>query len=100
LDHRRELAGEDLHRARLDLLERRPQVVLAARRQLAQRVGEQAADAQLLARRLEVGGVDLTDGLETVDADCAVGESGHYEPPQAVVVRSWAHCENVVLAGP
>jgi len=40
-------------------------------------VGEQAADAQLFARRIEVGGVDLADGLETVDADCAVSESGH-----------------------
>ena len=100
LDHRRELAREDLHRARLDLLERRAQPVLAARGQLAERVRQQAADAQLLARRLEVGGVDLADGLETVDADCAVGESGHYEPPHAVVVMSCAHCENVVLAGP
>ena len=38
---------------------------------------EQAADAELFACRLEVGRVDLADGLETVDADCRVGEAGH-----------------------
>jgi hypothetical protein len=32
---------------------------------------------ELLARRLEVRGVDLADGLETLDADCGVSESGH-----------------------
>jgi len=77
LDHRRELAREDLHRARLDLLEGRAQAVLATRGKLAERVRQQAADAELLAGGLEVGRVDLADRLETFDADCGVSESGH-----------------------
>ncbi len=77
LDHRRELAREDLHRARLDLLEHRARPFVAAGRQLLEGVGEQAARAKLLACRLEVGRVDLTDGLQAVDADRGVGEAGH-----------------------
>ena len=55
---------------------RRP--CLAARRQLAQLLGEQAADAELLACGVDVGRVDLADGLEALDVDRGVGEAGHY----------------------
>ena len=38
---------------------------------------EQAADAQLLARGGEIGGVDLARELEALGVDRAVGEGGH-----------------------
>ena len=63
LDHRRELAREDLQRLRLDLLEDGADALLAARGQLLEELGEQAADAQLLARSVEVGGMDLARQL-------------------------------------
>jgi hypothetical protein len=59
LDHRRELAREDLQRLRLDLLEDRAGRLFAARRELFEELGEQAADAELLTCRVEVRCVDL-----------------------------------------
>src|SRR5207253_8265672 len=50
LDHRRELAREDLERLRLDLLEDRADGLFTARRKLGEGLREQAAQAQLLAR--------------------------------------------------
>src|SRR5205814_6430399 len=74
LDHRRELAREDLERLWLDLLEDRADGLLAARGQLHDRLREQAAQPQLLARAVRVGGVDLALRLETVRVDSRVGE--------------------------
>ena len=81
LDHRRELAREDLKRLRLDLLERRARAALAARRALAQRLGQQPAGLKLLARRREVRGVDLAAELDALRIDCVICECGHVSCP-------------------
>src|SRR5580765_5737970 len=77
LDHRRELAREDLQRLRLDLLEDGASTLLAACRQLLDELGEQAADAQLLARGVEIGGMDLAIQLQAFSVDRAVGVRRH-----------------------
>ena len=77
LDHRRELAREDLQRLRLDRLEDAADAVLAARGKLVQLAGEQPADPQLLARCGEVGCVDLARELEALGVDRGVGEGSH-----------------------
>ena len=51
--------------------------VLAARRQLLEHVGEQAADTQLLARGLDRRRVHLAVELEPVGVDRAVDVGGH-----------------------
>ena len=55
LDHRRQLAREDLQRLRLDLLERAAAALLAGGRLLAQLLRQKPARLQLLARVAEVG---------------------------------------------
>ena len=77
LDHRRELAREDLQRLRLDRLEDAADAVVAARGQLLQVLREQAPDPQLLARGGEVGRVDLARELEALGVDRRIGECGH-----------------------
>ena len=78
LDHRRELAEEDLERLRLDLLERRPRAGLALRPALDEVLRQQPARPQLLLRRDDVGGVDLALELESLGVDCVVSECGHF----------------------
>ena len=77
LDHRRELAREDLQRLRLDLLERGARRLLAGRGQLVEPRREQAADAQLLARRRRIGCMHLAERLDADGVDRAVRVGRH-----------------------
>src|SRR4029079_14454106 len=77
LDHRRELAREDLQRLRLDLLEDGARALLAARRELFEELREEDANAQLLPRGAEIRCMDLARHLEYLRGDRAVGERPH-----------------------
>ena len=69
LDHRGELAGEDLQRLRLDLLERRRPALLVGACDLAQSRGEETAQAELLARRRKIWRVELARELRAAGVD-------------------------------
>src|SRR5262249_17041194 len=76
LDQRRELTREDLQRLRVDLVEE----ALAGSRLRARRgelLRQQAALAQQVARRLEVGGVELALELDPLSVDRLIAEGGH-----------------------
>jgi hypothetical protein len=77
LDHRRELAREDLQRLRVDPLERGRAAAGRGLLDLLEPLREQAAQAQLLARLGEARGADLPVGDDSLGADRAVGERGH-----------------------
>ena len=77
LDHRCELAGEDLEGLRLDRLEDGPGAFLAARRQLLELRREQAADPKLLPGSPGIGCADLARMLESLGVDGGIGEGGH-----------------------
>ena len=77
LDHRRQLAREDLERLRLDLLELRAQPVLAGRRPLGERARQQAASLEQLGRRDRVRRVDDARALEPLGVDRLVCECSH-----------------------
>ena len=79
LDHRRELAGEDLEGLRLDRLEDGAGAFLAARRQLLELVRQQPADPQLLPGSPRIGRADLARMLESLGVDGGIGEGGHTE---------------------
>src|SRR4029450_6026838 len=64
------------------VLQSGPRPARPARGALAQRVREQPAGLQLLARRREVGRMDLTAELEALRVDCVVGECGHLLVPR------------------
>jgi len=80
LDHRRELAGEDLQRLRLDLLEDVLGALFPGRRELVQAVRQQAADAELLAGPREIRRVELSGELEAGGVDRGIRESSHRCP--------------------
>ena len=77
LDHRRELAGEDLQRLRLDLLEPAPRRLRRSPPARAATARSRPRGAELLAGRRRVGGVDLAAQPEALGVDCVVGECGH-----------------------
>jgi hypothetical protein len=80
LDHRRELAREDLERLRLDLLEDGADALLTARGELFEALCEQAADTQLLPSRFGVGRVDLAAELQAFRIDGAISKGRHVQP--------------------
>ena len=82
LDHRRELAREDLQRLRLHLLREHPRLLLVragGALDLGNALGEQPAVEQDVPRRGQVSGVDLARELVSLGVDCAVGELRHLE---------------------
>ncbi len=84
LDQRRELAGEDLERLRLDLL-RLP--AAGGGLDLAQPLRNEPVRAELLLRGLEVGGVQLPLELEPLRVDRRVGERSHAASSIGIRVR-------------
>ena len=77
LDHRRELAREDLERLRLDLLEDRADALLARGGKLGEALREQAADAELLPCAVRVRRMDLARELEPMGVDRRVCVGRH-----------------------
>ena len=78
LDHRRELAREDLQRLRLDALEVAHRLVLGRLAlDLVQLVGEQSPLAEQVGGRRVVGCVERAVELEALGVDGGVGEGRH-----------------------
>jgi hypothetical protein len=76
LDHRRELAREDLEGLRLDLLDRQA-LALGGRVPSLELRREQPAETQLLAGRRQVRRADLARQLRARGVDGGVGVGGH-----------------------
>src|SRR6266511_3487810 len=77
LDHRRELAREDLERLWLDLLEEVACALFPRGGELVELARQEAADAQLLPRPEEIGSVKLAGELKALGVDGGIGERSH-----------------------
>ena len=87
VDHRRELAREDLERLRLDLLEDGGDALLACG-QLDEVLRQELAHAQLLAGSVAIRGVDVPAELDSLRVDRAVGVRRHTRSLSALARRA------------
>ena len=82
LDHRRELAREDLERLGLDALDL--DAVLGGvvvTLDLVEALGQKAPQTELLPRGAQVGRLDLAVQERALRVDGAIGERRHYDSP-------------------